>query len=127
MGEAVERWPAAVGDEIARNAWPARFQRDGTLIVHTRDAIWGFELTSRAAEISARLPGRPPLRFVPGPLPEPGAVGGAQAAEGPAPATLEERSRAAEWASSIEDEELRDLVARAAAASLARWSAGERD
>jgi hypothetical protein len=127
MGEAVESWPAAVGDEIARNAWPARFQRDGTLIVHTRDAIWGFELTSRAAEISARLPGRPPLRFIPGPLPEPGAAGAAEAAEGPPPATLEERSRAAEWAAAIEDEELRDLVARAAAASLARWSAGDRD
>jgi hypothetical protein len=127
MGEAVERWPAAVGDEIARNAWPARFQRDGTLVVHTRDAIWGFELTARAAEISTRLPGRPPLKFVPGPLPEPGAVPPAQGAQGPPPATLEERSRAAEWAAAIEDEELRDLVARAAAASLARWSAGDRD
>jgi hypothetical protein len=127
MGEAVESWPAAVGDEIARNAWPARFQRDGTLIVHTRDAIWGFELTSRAAEISKRLPGRPALRFVPGPLPEPGAAPAAGALEAPPPATLEERSRAAEWAAEIEDEELRDIVARAAAASLARWSAGRRD
>jgi Dna[CI] antecedent, DciA len=120
MGEAVERWTAAVGDEIARNAWPARFQRDGTLVVHTRDAIWGFELTSRAAEIGARLPGKPPLKFVPGPLPEPGsAPAGAAPPKAPA-ATLEERSRAAEWASEIEDEELRDLVAKAAAASLAR-------
>jgi hypothetical protein len=127
MGEAVERWPAAVGDEIARNAWPARFQRDGTLVVHTRDAIWGFELTARATEISTRLPGRPPLKFVPGPLPEPGAAPPATAAQGPPPATLEERSRAAEWAAEIEDEELRDLVARAAAASLARWSPTRRD
>jgi hypothetical protein len=125
MGEAVERWPAAVGDEIARNAWPARFQRDGTLIVHTRDAIWGFELTARAGEISKRLPGKPALKFVPGPLPELGAA--AAVLEGPPPATLEERSRAAEWAAEIEDEELRDLVARAAAASLARWSAADRD
>ena len=116
-----------MGDEIARNAWPARFQRDGTLIVHTRDAIWGFELTARAAEISPRLPGRPPLKFVPGPLPEPGAAPPATAAQGPPPATLEERSRAAEWAAEIEDEELRDLVARAAAASLARWSPTRRD
>ena len=123
----MESWPAAVGDEIARTAWPARFQRDGTLIVHTRDAIWGFELTSRAAEISKRLPGRPPLRFVPGPLPEPGAPSDGGAPEAPPPATLEERSQASEWAAAIEDEELRDLVARAAAASLARWSAGRRD
>src|SRR3954467_11482001 len=91
MGEVVAAWPAAVGEEIARNAWPARFQRDGTLIVHTRDAIWGFELGHRAGEISKRLPGRPALKFTPGPLPEPGAAPAAEAPEGPPPATLEER------------------------------------
>jgi Dna[CI] antecedent, DciA len=69
-GDAVTAWPAAVGDEIARNAWPARTQPDGTLVVHVRDAIWGFELTQRATEISERLPGRPRLRFTPGPLPD---------------------------------------------------------
>ncbi|HZR96947.1 MAG TPA: DciA family protein [Gaiellaceae bacterium] len=120
MGGVVEAWPAAVGDEIARNAWPARFQRDGTLVIHTRDAIWGFELTSRAGEIAARLPGRPPLTFVPGPLPEPGPEAPETAPEPPPAATLEERSAAAEWAASIEDPELRDAVAKAAAASLAR-------
>jgi hypothetical protein len=119
MGEAVEAWAAAVGDEIARNAWPARFQRDGTLVVHTRDAIWGFELTSRAAEISTRLPGKPPLKFVPGPLPEPGAELPPATPQGAPAATLEEREQAAEWASAIDDEDLRELVSRAAAASLA--------
>jgi hypothetical protein len=116
MSETVEAWPAAVGPEIARNAWPARFQRDGTLIVHTKDAIWGFELGHRAAEIAARLPGSPALKFVPGPLPEPAA---AEPAAAPRRATLEERRQAAEWAASIEDVELREAVARAAAASLA--------
>jgi hypothetical protein len=116
MSETVEAWPAAVGPEIARNAWPARFQRDGTLIVHTKDAIWGFELGHRAAEIAARLPGSPALKFVPGPLPEPAA---AEPATAPRRATLEERRQAAEWAASIEDVELREAVARAAAASLA--------
>ena len=38
-----DTWLAAVGPEIARNAWPARTQADGTLIVHVRDAIWAFE------------------------------------------------------------------------------------
>src|SRR5437762_14022314 len=70
-GDAVTAWPAAVGAEIARNAWPARTQADGTLVVHVRDAIWGFELTQRAGEISSRLPGCPRLRFVPGELPDP--------------------------------------------------------
>jgi hypothetical protein len=122
MGEAVAAWPAAVGEEIARNAWPARFQRDGTLIVHTRDAIWGFELGHRAAEISARLPGKPALKFVPGPLPEPGAEPSRPASEGRPSATLEQVEQAARWAARIDDEELRALVARAAAASLARGS-----
>ena len=122
MSETVAAWPAAVGDEIARNAWPARFQRDGTLIIHAKDAIWGFELTSRAAEIGSRLPGKPPLKFVPGPLPEAGLAPPAEGSPAPRAATLEERSQADEWAAAIEDEELRDLVSRAAAASLARRS-----
>ena len=61
-GDSVLAWPAAVGEEIARNAWPARTQPDGTLVVHVRDAIWGFELTQRAGEIAERLPGRPRRR-----------------------------------------------------------------
>jgi hypothetical protein len=113
-------WEAAVGPEIARNAHPARFQRDGTLIVHTKDAVWGFELQSRAAEISPRLPGSPPLKFLPGPLPEPEAEPAPAAAAAPLAATLEQRVQAREWASAIEDPELRELVAKAAAASLAR-------
>jgi hypothetical protein len=117
MAETVEAWPAVVGPEIARNAWPARFQRDGTLIVHTCDAIWAFELGHRAAEISKRLPGAPKLTFAAGPLPEPAAP--EEAAPAPPAATLEERRRAAEWAAAIEDERLRKAVARAAAASLA--------
>jgi len=120
MGDVLASWEGAVGPEIARNAWPARFQRDGTLIVHCQDAIWAFELGNRAAEISPRLPASPPLKFLPGPLPEPGPRAPAEtAAQGPE-ATLEERSRASAWAAGIEDEALRELVARAAAASLAR-------
>ena len=122
MGDVVAAWPAAVGEEIARNAWPARFQRDRTLIVHTRDAIWGFELGHRAAEISARLPGTPALKFVPGPLPEAGAEPPQATPVGAPPATLEQVEQAARWAAEIDDEELRALVARAAAASLARGS-----
>ena len=120
----VAAWPDAVGPEIARNAWPARYQRDGTLIVHTKDAVWGFELGHRAAQIAERLPGRPKLRFVPGPLPEPAAP--AEAAEPPPAATLEERRQAAEWAASVEDEGLRKAVARAAALSLASRQADRR-
>jgi hypothetical protein len=117
MSETTAAWPDAVGPDIARNAWPARFRRDGTLIVHTKDAVWAFELGHRAAAIAERLPGSPPLKFVPGPLPEPAAP--EAPVEPPPAATLDERRQAAEWASSIDDEELREAVARAAAASLA--------
>ena len=120
IGEAVKAWPDAVGAEIARNAWPARFQRDGTLIVHARDAVWGFELTQRAADIAARLPGSPKLKFVPGPLAEPGPEDLPEPPPAPPAATVEQAREAAGWAASFEDPELRELVARAAGASLAR-------
>jgi hypothetical protein len=125
MGDVLAAWEASVGPEIARNAQPARFQRDGTLIVHCKDAIWGFELGQRAGEIAARLPGKPALKFVPGPLPEPGAAPAGETAAGPPAATVEERATAAGWAAAIEDEELRRLVTRAAAASLARRPGGD--
>ena len=122
MGGVLGAWEAAVGPEIAHNAQPARFQRDGTLIVHCKDAIWGFELGHRAAEIRERLPGKPALRFVPGPLPEAGPDPTPATPPGAPPATVEQQAQAAAWAESIEDEDLRNLVARAAAASLARRS-----
>jgi Dna[CI] antecedent DciA-like protein len=116
-GDAVSAWPNAVGEEIARNAWPARTQPDGTLVVHVRDAIWGFELTQRAPEISRRLPGRPRLRFTPGPLPE--------TAPEPSPARpLEaspEQAREAEaLAAGIVDPDLRESVVKTIKAALAR-------
>ena len=116
-GDLVGAWAAAVGDEIARNAWPARTQPDGTLVVHVRDSIWGFELTQRAPEISERLPGRPRLRFIPGPLPDTAAEG---APEARIEATLEQAREAAEFAAGIEDPDLREYVAKAIKAALAR-------
>jgi hypothetical protein len=118
-GDAGSVWAAAVGEEIARNAWPARTQADGTLVVHVRDAIWGFELTQRAAEISDRLPGRPRLRFVPGELPE--------TAPDPTPATPvaatpEQAREAAFLAAAIEDPNLRESVAKVIKAALVRAS-----
>ena len=70
MADLVERWPQAVGEAIARNAWPARIARDGTVHVNTADSVWAFELGHRAAEIAEKL-GVPKVRFAPGPLPEP--------------------------------------------------------
>jgi hypothetical protein len=79
--------------------------------------VWAFELTSRAAEIAARV-GVDRIRFAAGPLPEPAAET-LQALPRPpvepSEATLAEAER---LASSITDEKLRKIVARAAAASL---------
>jgi hypothetical protein len=116
-GDAVTAWPAAVGDEIARNAWPARTQPDGTLVVHARDAIWGFELTQRAAEISERLPGRPRLRFTPGPLPQTTLE---PPPERPAEASPEQAREAAAITAEIVDPDLRESVAKVIKAALAR-------
>ena len=47
LAELADRWPEAVGEAIARNAWPSRIARDGTLHVNTADSVWAFELTQR--------------------------------------------------------------------------------
>jgi hypothetical protein len=115
-----DAWLAAVGPEIARNAWPARSQADGTLVVHVRDAIWGFELSQQAPEIAARLPGRPRLRFVPGPLPD-------DAPEEPSaalpPLTPEQVREAEEMTASIGDRDLRESVAKVIKSALVRLPA----
>jgi len=117
----VEAWAAAVGPEIARNAWPARVARDGTLHVHTSSAAWAFELGQLAERIGASLgpfaPAR--FRFSVGPLPEP-AVAPETAARRIAEPSDQHRAQAAELAAQIDDENLRKVVAKAAAASLAR-------
>jgi hypothetical protein len=117
----VEAWPAAVGETIARSAWPARVARDGTLHVNTADSVWAFELTNRSAEIARRL-GIEHVRFAPGRLPEPSAPEPARRKPAPSKPSPELLETGAQLAAGIEDENLRKIVARAAAASLARAS-----
>lgn len=127
MADIVEAWPQAVGEGIARNAWPARVARDGTLYVATGSSAWAFELTQLAPELLRRLAEKldesapKALKFAPGRLPEASAQGGGPAGPRNVPRpTPAERAAASEIAAEIEDEELQELVARAAAASLAR-------
>jgi predicted nucleic acid-binding Zn ribbon protein len=124
MPAIVAAWPAAVGAEIARNAWPARISRDGVLHVNTSSSAWGFELTQLAAAVLERLrlalAGDAPkgLRFAPGHLPEaPREASEAAHARPPEPST-EQLAEGRALASDITDEELRERVARAAAWSL---------
>ena len=122
LGKIVEAWPAAVGEAIARNAWPARIARDGTLHVHASSSAWAFELAQLEGEIRQRLGTLAPsrVRFVPGPLPEPEPARPDEAAAAVVQPSAEDAERAAELAAAIADEKLRNLVARAAAASLAK-------
>jgi hypothetical protein len=125
MSELVEAWPGVVGDAIARNAWPARLGRDGTLHVATGSAAWAFELAQLEGELLDRLraavgelaPTR--LRFALGRLPEasPDVESVEQSRIAPSAADIAEAAR---LVSGIEDAELRATVARAAAQSLAR-------
>jgi hypothetical protein len=115
MPELLERWRESVGEGIARNAWPARIAKDGTVHVNTADSIWAFELGQQAREIAEWL-GVPRLRFAPGPLPE-------ADEEPPAPAlepTPEDDELARALATAITDETLRESVQKAVRLSLAR-------
>lgn len=127
LSEITAAWPAAVGDAVARQAWPLRIGRDGTLHVATSSSTWAFELDRMAADVLDRLraalgPKAPAgIRFRPGPIPEPGVAEGApNVAATPIEATPQEAAAADAAAAPIEDPELRGLVARAVRASLAR-------
>ena len=126
MAEIVEVWPGVVGEAIARNAWPARVARDGTLHVATSSSAWTFELELLAGDIADRLTAAlgadapTGLRFAPGRLPEPLPRTPEQRAPQARRPTAENRREAERLAATIEDENLRKVVAKAAAASLAR-------
>lgn len=119
-------WPGAVGDAIARNAWPARVSREGILHIATSGASWAFELTQLADEIMQRLRAKlgdetpAGLRFAVGRVPAQGADPVALAPKPPLQPTSAETAEAQLLASTIEHEELREIVARAARASLAK-------
>jgi hypothetical protein len=125
----VEAWPAAVGDAISRASWPQRIGRDGTLHVATTSAAWAFELGLLADDILSRLreaiPAAAPaaLAFAAGPVPAPPAEVPAQTTAGPV-VDAETRRLANELTAAMDDAELRETIARAAAASLARTASG---
>lgn len=130
MADVVAAWPLAVGDAVARNAWPARIGRDGTLHVATTSAAWAFELAQLAPTIVERLAERlgraapPRLRFAPGRVPEPPPPASAETQPATAAPTPEQRALAETLVAAAGNDELRAVIARAAAASLARRPSG---
>jgi hypothetical protein len=124
-------WPAVVGDVIARHAWPLRIARDGTLHVATSSATWANELSFLGGEIVERLrvelgPDAPArLKCAVGPVPESAASDPAETGDPEVHEVPEDIvSEADSVASAIADPELRELVARAARASLFRARSG---
>jgi hypothetical protein len=126
MADLVSAWPRAVGETVARNAWPARISRDGVLHVNAGSSAWAFELQQLESEIVGQLqdvlgkaaPAR--LRFVPGRLPQPPVTAEERRVTPLPEATLEQAREARDWAAEIESEDLRKSVEKAARASLAR-------
>jgi predicted nucleic acid-binding Zn ribbon protein len=65
-------WRASAGP-LADEVWPARFARDGGLILNCTSAVLAGDLTMRAPDLLARLQEQacdlPALRFRVGPVP----------------------------------------------------------
>jgi predicted nucleic acid-binding Zn ribbon protein len=124
MAPVVEAWPAAVGAQIARNAWPARLARDGTLHVNTSSSVWAFELGQLAPQILERLRAElgeaapAALRFAQGHLPEPAPARAETPANAPSEPSPEATREAAALAAGIADDELRKRVERAVSLGL---------
>ena len=126
-------WPTAVGDAVARRAWPLRISRDGTLHVAVESATWAQELSLLQNDVLEALRGQlgvaapAKLRFAVGPIPEEAAPGASEPANTPAEPTEvppEIESEASSAAAAIDDPELRELVARAARTSLLKARSG---
>ncbi len=125
-------WPEVVGDAVARHAWPLRIAKDGTLHVATASSTWAHELGFLSDEILERLRAHlgadapTKVRCAVGPIPEVERADDVSPEPFPADADVpfEVRSEAAAVASAITDPELREVVARAARASLLRARSG---
>jgi hypothetical protein len=126
MTRIVDTWQGAVGPTIARNAWPARIARDGTLHVSTSSSSWAFELAQLEADIlrrvrtavGAKAPKK--IRFAVGRMPELGPDTQDDASRTRAEPRPEDVEKATELTAEIADEELRKVVAKAVAQSLSR-------
>ncbi len=125
LGPIREAWSSTVGDAVRRAAQPVRRARNGVVTVACADAAWAAELRARSDDlielVGAALPPDAEtvsgLRFI---------VADRPPGEEPAPErrpirpTEGERARAEELVSGVDDDALREVLARAAAASAAR-------
>ncbi len=128
-GSAAAAWAVVVGDAAAAHSAPVRRTRAGVLTIACSSSAWAHELGMRREELLARLREAAPeaevagLRFavadhVPGALAE--AAAPAPAAPEPPRPTAADRRAGEVAGEGVEDDRVRSLVERAAAASAAR-------
>jgi hypothetical protein len=121
--EATRVWEATVGSDVARNAWPARIKRDGTLVVHARTSVWAFELTQMAEDIRMRLEPQPSaIRFVVGRVPEPAGRPPDEVSTAVLHPDSEGLKMARTLAADVASPEVREALQRAASLGLSRRS-----
>ncbi len=126
-GAAAVAWPRVVGDAAALHSAPVRRTRAGVLTVACSSAAWAHELTMRRDELTRRLTDECPeagvvgLRFsVADHVPRAASPPSAAAPPPPPAPTDDERAAATRATRDVEDPRVRDLIARATAASSAR-------
>lgn len=118
----VRAWPSAVGEEVARRAWPARMA-GSALIVHAESSVWVAELQLMADTALERLrtavgPLAPAeIRFRVGPVPDRPAP---RHARPPSAVPDAARRRARELAAPIHDDALRAAAEQAIAGAIVR-------
>lgn len=113
-------WPRAVGELVAREAWPVRLQGDGTLVVHCRSSVWASELSLLAASVRESLAREgvapaPPLRFAVGTVPRRASE---YAPPEPPPLSASDRRQVDVLVAALPDGPLRGAAARAIEVSL---------
>jgi hypothetical protein len=118
-------WERAMPARVVENARPVRLRR-GTLVVHVRTSAWAQELSFLQHQILDSIQKHAPdagvrdIRIRVGPVPD---TGRARASKGPAPqAPIRKPTNlpedVARALATVQDDDLRDAIARAAASSL---------
>lgn len=126
VGRLAAAWPTVVGAPVAAHSVPVRCTRAGVLSVACSDAGWAHELSARRDDLLAKLveacpgAGLTGIRFAVADH----AFGGAAPATAAPPLaptpTRADRAVGDAIAEGLSDPRVRELVARAAAASAAR-------
>ena len=116
-------WAAAVGARIAERTRPIAIE-NGVLVVRAATSVWASELSLLSDALIARLRaagiGVRALRFRVGTIEPPDHLIEVRTAKVPAPIALE--PQVARTIARVRDDELRDLIRKAASANLA-WQA----